>query len=135
MATSVPAPQSNPPDPQVVTESSRTVSNVSRATLLRNDPATSAQYEKYRADTEQALTEKYVADGSSLQFARDEARIDAAAAANQQFASQIVAAGAGTFATTTTPLLPQQQQQLLRSLDLKQKMMWHLIHQDVQRFH
>jgi hypothetical protein len=110
MATAAPSPQSNPPDPQVVTESSRTATNVNRATLLRNDPATAAAYVNYRTSVQQALTEKYLAEGASLSSAREDAEEQAEEAANQQFAPQIVAAGAGTFTNTTNPLLPQQPQ-------------------------
>jgi hypothetical protein len=110
MATSAPVPQGNPPDPQVVTESSRTAVNVNRATLLRNDPATAAAYVNYRTSVQRALTEKYEAEGASLSSAREDAEEQAEEAANRRFAPQIVAAGAGTFAATTDPLLPQQPQ-------------------------
>ena len=110
MATAAPLPQGNPPDPQIVTESSRTATNVNRGTLLRNDPATAAAYTNYQTSARRALTEKYLAEGASLESASIDAAFEATAAANQQFASQIVAAGAGTFTNTTNPLLPQQPQ-------------------------
>jgi hypothetical protein len=110
MATAAPSSQSNPPDPQVVTESSRTATNVNRATLLRNDPATAAAYANYQTNAQRVLTEKYLAEGASPASASESAAEDAQAAANQQFAPQIVAAGAGTFTNTTNPLLPQQPQ-------------------------
>jgi hypothetical protein len=110
MATAAPLPQGNPPDPQIVTESSRTATNVNRGTLLRNDPATAAAYANYQTSARRALTEKYLAEGASLESASIDAAFEATAAANQQFAPQIVAAGAGTFTNTTNPLLPQQPQ-------------------------
>jgi hypothetical protein len=110
MATAAPLPQGNPPDPQVVTESSRTATNVDRATLIRNDPATAAAYTNYLTNAQRVLTEKYAAEGASLSSAREDAELDATLAANKQFAPQIIAAGAGTATTTTDPLLPQQPQ-------------------------
>ena len=110
MAISAPAPQNNPPDPQVPANGNSTVTNVSRAEFLRKDPAGYRAYEQYRTQAENALTEKYIAEGSSPDLARSEARIEAAVAANQQFAPQIAAAGAGTVTPATTPLLPQQPQ-------------------------
>jgi hypothetical protein len=110
MATSAPPVQNNPPDPQVPANGSSTVTNVSRAEFLRKDPAGSKAYEQYRNQSTQALTEKYIAEGSSPDLARQQASLEATVAANQQFASQIAAAGAGTITPATTPLLPQQPQ-------------------------
>ena len=110
MATAAPSPQDNPPDPQIVTESSRTVVDVNLGTLRRNDPATAAAYVNYRTSVQGALAEKYLAEGAGLSSAREDAALDATLAANKQFAPQIIAAGAGTATTTTDPLLPQQPQ-------------------------
>ena len=110
MATSVPAPQNNPPDPQVPVNRTSTVTNVNPTEFRRRDPAASRAYDQYRIQTEQALTEKYIAQGADPTDAREEAVIEAEIAANQQFAPQISAAGAGTVTTATTPLLPQQPQ-------------------------
>jgi len=110
MATSAPATVTNPPNPQVSSSSTTTVTNVDRGKLLRNDPATAAAYTNYRTNTQRVLTEKYLAEGASLSSAREDAEEQATEAANQQFASQIAAAGAGTVTTATTPLLAQQPQ-------------------------
>ena len=117
MATAAPSPQSNPPDPQITSSQSTTVSNVSLLTFAQNDPAGYREYEAYRAQAERALFEKYDAEekenfgpiASATRPRRDAVR-NSGLAANQQFASQIIAAGAGTATTTTDPLLPQQPQ-------------------------
>jgi len=108
MATSVPAPQSNPPNPQVSSSSASTAVNVSAGTFAARDPAGARAYEQYRVQAERELTEKYIAEGDSPGLARQQAVIEAKLAANQQFAPQIAAAGAGTLTQTTTPLLAQQ---------------------------
>ena len=108
MTTSVPAPQSNPPNPQVPVNGGSTVTNVNEQTFLRNDPAGYRAYEAYRAQAVQALTEKYIAEGDSPGLARDQALIQAELAADRQFAPQIQAAGAGGSSPATTPLLAQQ---------------------------
>ena len=110
MATSVPAPQSNPPDPQVSSSSASTVTNVNPTEFARRDPAGFREYTQTRLQNERALTEKYIAQGADPADAREEAVIEAEIAANQQFAPQISAAGAGTVTSATTPLLPQQPQ-------------------------
>jgi hypothetical protein len=110
MATSVPAPQSNPPDPQVPTSGSSTVTNVNPAEFRRRDPASAQAYDQFRLQSERALTEKYIAEGANPADAREDAVIEARIAANQQFAPQIASAGAGTVTPATTPLLPQQPQ-------------------------
>ena len=110
MATSVPAPQNNPPDPQVPANGASTVTNVNPAEFARRDPAGFREYTQTRLQNERALTEKYIAEGANPADAREEAVIEAEIAANQQFAPQISAAGAGTVTPATTPLLPQQPQ-------------------------
>jgi hypothetical protein len=110
MATSVPAPQNNPPDPQVPGNGASTVTNVNPTEFGRRDPAGFREYTQTRLQNERALTEKYIAEGANPADAREEAVIEAEIAANQQFAPQISAAGAGTVTPATTPLLPQQPQ-------------------------
>lgn len=117
MATSVPAPQNNPPDPQITSVGQTTAGNVNIATFASRDPAGFVEYEAYRAQAETALFEKYDAEekenfgaNANAVIPRQDAERDSRLAANQRFASQIVAAGAGTLTTTTTPLLAQQPQ-------------------------
>ena len=117
MATNPPTTVGNPPDPQATSTRSQTAGNVSLATFRQRDPAGYAAYETYRAQTEQALYEKYNAEeianfgvNASATGPRQDAAREASAAANQRFAQQIVASGSGTLTTTTTPLLPQQPQ-------------------------
>jgi hypothetical protein len=109
MATAAPVNVSNPPDPQV-SSSTSTVINVNTAEFARRDPASAQAYNQYRAQSERALTAKYISEGATPADAQEDARLEATIAANQQFASQITAAGAGTASTATTPLLAQQPQ-------------------------
>ena len=122
MATSAPAPQNNPPDPQVIGEQITTNETFSRTTFGQRDPAGFQAFRDYEIDAQRALRDKYRAEeaarlpaGQSLDFETNRAidrvaAVQAEAAARQRFAPQIIAAGAGTSEVASVPLLAQQPQ-------------------------
>jgi hypothetical protein len=125
MAISAPAPQNNPPDPQVPVGERVTVSETfDRRIFGQQDPAGFKEFRDYEITAQRALVDKYRAEeaarlglrpndflGTELTDAINRtATQQAEDAARQRFAPQIIAAGAGTSETTTTPLFAQQPQ-------------------------
>ena len=124
MATSAPAPQNTPPDPQIIGERVTVSETFDRRIFGQQDPAGFKEFIDYEITARRALVDKYRAEeaarlgvrpndflGTELTDAINRTAADQAEdAARQRFAPQIIAAGAGTSVVTTTPLLAQQPQ-------------------------
>jgi hypothetical protein len=124
MATSAPAPQSNPPDPQVIGERTTVNETFERTIFGQKDPAGFKEFLGFEVEVARNLREKYRIEeaarlglqpndflGTELtQAINRTAAAQAETAARQRFAPQIIAAGAGTSEVASTPLLAQQPQ-------------------------
>jgi len=103
-------PPADPAVPQI--EKSTTASNVSQATLAKNDPATFADYQATVKSQSDALYAQKIAESpfpddiSEQNQLRDEANLEAKQIANAKYQDQIAAAGAGNVVATADPVPP-----------------------------